>query len=535
MCRQKVSHYVPPGESAKWKMELLTAGGKFPNAIPFVTGISGRFQVSISIMARQDSYNQDFAPPFQTVGGLNARMVLLTRWLLNAVSFVAGDLLALAWAFFMAGLVREAFKGGHMTPEWAWFVSGFWVLLSLGTKLTPGWGMGVVETIRRVSLLLFTLYAGTTAALFLTKTGDTASRLTVTLAFALAGVLIPLIRIGVKRMLIRYQLWGMQVVIYGHCEKTRQLIQLLRESSGIGYLPVGVFLAQEKDLRTLEGVPVLGPEEDPYPYAHAAILLEPSTLRDTRPEFSEQVSLSYRHAVIVPEFHRHAPTLWVTPRDLGGVAGLEISTNLLDPWSRLLKFLSEFCIVLLLLPLAIPLLLLTALAVFLCDFHNPFFLQTRIGAGGKPFRMWKFRTMRPDAEEVLREKLDSDPDFQREWEEGFKSRNDPRITRLGRFLRATSLDELPQFLNILRGEMALIGPRPLPEYHDREIPARILELRRKVRPGMTGLWQVSGRSEAGNDGIIRWDSYYVRNWSIWLDIVILVRTVYAVTRRKGAY
>jgi lipopolysaccharide/colanic/teichoic acid biosynthesis glycosyltransferase len=83
--------------------------------------------------------------------------------------------------------------------------------------------------------------------------------------------------------------------------------------------------------------------------------------------------------------------------------------------------------------------------------------------------------------------------------------------------------------------MALIGPRPLPKYHDDELPEAIRELRRKVRPGMTGLWQVSGRSESGNDGIIRWDAYYVRNWSIWLDIVILVRTVYAVFRQKGAY
>jgi Undecaprenyl-phosphate galactose phosphotransferase WbaP len=463
-------------------------------------------------------------------------MVLMTRWLLNTTSFMAGDLLALAWAFYLAGWVRLAFKGGHMTPEWSWFVSGFWILLSLGMKLTPGWGSSVVESIRKISLLLITLYAGTTSALFLTKTSDTASRLTVTLAFTLAGVLIPFIRIGVKRMLIRYDLWGMQVVIYGHKEKTAQLIRLLRESSGIGYIPVGVFLADDdEDLKLIEDTPVLSSDDDPYPYAHAAILLEPSTLRDTRPEFTEQVSLNYRHAVIVPELHEHAPSLWMTPRDLGGVAGLEISTNLLDPWSRMLKWISELCIVLILLPLAIPLIFLLALLIFLRDFHNPFFVQTRIGADRNPFRMWKFRTMRPDAETVLQQKLENDEHFKKEWEAGFKSKHDPRITRLGAFLRSTSLDELPQFLNILKGEMALIGPRPLPEYHDNEIPERIQILRRKVRPGMTGLWQVSGRSESGNDGIIRWDAYYVRNWSIWLDIVILVRTIYAVLGKKGAY
>jgi len=466
---------------------------------------------------------------------LNARMALISRWLINTVSFVAGDLLALSSAFYIAGYMRLFLKGGKMLPEWGIYVSALWVLLSVGAKLSPGWGMGVVESLRRSSLMLFTVYAGTTLFLFLTKTSDTTSRLTLTLAFAIAGVFIPLMRVGVKRMLIRNNLWGMLVVIYGHPQKTERFIDMLRESSGIGYVPIGVFLADDLELKELNGVAVLDSGEDPFPFAHAAILLEPSTLRDTRPEFAEKASLNYRHAVIVPELHEDAPSLWMRPRDLGGVAGLEISTNLLDPWSRLLKQTSEVLIVLITLPIVLPLILLLAMLVFLWDFHHPFFRQTRIGANGKPFEMWKFRTMRPDAEEILRHKLETDPDFEEEWNQAFKSKDDPRITRLGRFLRATSLDELPQFLNILRREMSLIGPRPLPEYHDKQLPKTILDLRRKVRPGMTGMWQVSGRSDSGNDGIIRWDAYYVRNWSIWLDVVILVRTVYAVFCRRGAY
>lgn len=468
--------------------------------------------------------------------GINPRMVLLPRWLLNTASFIAGDLLALAWSFYLAGIVRSlVFGGGYMTPEWAWFVSGFWVILSLGMKLTPGWGLGVVENTRRIFLLLLTFFAGSTSALFLTKTTDTTSRFTLTLAFVFAGILIPFIRTGIKRLLIRYQLWGMLVVVYGHKEKTIELLHLLRESQGLGYVPVGIFLADDEEIEELEGIPILGAEEDPYPYAHGAILIEPSTLRDTRPEFSEQVSLHYRSALIVPELHTHAPTLWLTPRDLGGVVGLEISTNLLDPWSRLLKQFTELLVVVLLIPLTLVVLTLVSLFIFLSDFHSPFFLQTRIGMNGKLFKMWKFRTMRPDAENVLQHKLESDPVFRSEWEKNFKSRNDPRITRIGYFLRRSSLDELPQFINILKGEMALIGPRPLPPYHDDELPERVKDLRRRVRPGMTGLWQVSGRSDSGNEGIIRWDSYYVRNWSIWLDIVILVRTVNTVLHKKGAY
>ncbi|WFB37888.1 exopolysaccharide biosynthesis polyprenyl glycosylphosphotransferase [Kiritimatiellota bacterium B12222] len=469
------------------------------------------------------------------LGGINARMVLLTRWMLNTLSFIAGDLLALSWAFYLAGLLREQLKGGHMTPEWAWFISGFWIILSMGMKLTPGWGLGVVESMRRIYLLLITLFAGTTIALFLTKSTDSTSRLTVTMAFIFSGFLIPFIRTGIKRLLLRYDLWGMQVVIYGRKEKTIQLLKLLNESKGIGYIPVGIFLVAHNQDTELEGVPVLSSYEDPYPYAQGAILLEPSTFRDIRPEFSEQAALSYRTALIVPELNTHAPSLWVTPRDLGGVAGLEVSTNLLDPWSRLLKQISETLIVLLLLPLCAILLLIVGLIIFISDFKNPFFLQTRIGMDAKPFRMWKFRTMRPDAENILQQKLDTDPAFKAEWETHFKSKHDPRITWVGNFLRSSSLDELPQIINILKGDMALIGPRPLPAYHDDELPELVKDLRRRVRPGMTGLWQVSGRSDSGNEGIIRWDSYYVRNWSIWLDVVILVRTIKAVLDKKGAY
>ncbi len=109
------------------------------------------------------------------------------------------------------------------------------------------------------------------------------------------------------------------------------------------------------------------------------------------------------------------------------------------------------------------------------------------------------------------------------------------MTRVGRFLRKTSLDELPQLVNVLRGEMSLVGPRPLPDYHYRQLRPQIRTLRDRVRPGLTGLWQVSGRSEAGTSGMERWDAYYVRNWSVWLDIVILVRTVRVVIQAKGAY
>ena len=203
--------------------------------------------------------------------------------------------------------------------------------------------------------------------------------------------------------------------------------------------------------------------------------------------------------------------------------------------AQLIKRSIDVSFVLLTAPVWAPLYGLIALAVWLEDRHSPFFYQERVGKKGRTFRMRKFRTMVPDAEAVLTERLAEDPALRHEWETTFKLRQDPRLTRIGAFLRRTSLDEIPQLINVLRGEMSLVGPRPLPAYHQEELPARVQQLRTNVRPGMTGLWQVSGRSDGGNEGLERWDAYYVRNWSVWLDIVILVRTVRVVLRGSGAY
>lgn len=186
-------------------------------------------------------------------------------------------------------------------------------------------------------------------------------------------------------------------------------------------------------------------------------------------------------------------------------------------------------------PLWLPACLLLALLIWLEDRANPLFVQQRIGLHGQTFPTYKFRTMMPHAEDVLRRKLAEDPALMEEWLANFKLRRDPRITKAGRVLRKLSLDELPQLLNVLLGQMSLVGPRPLPEYHHVQLSSRTQALRERVRPGMTGLWQVSGRSESGNAGMEEWDPYYVTHWSLWLDLQVLFRTVRVVVLGRGAY
>ncbi len=175
--------------------------------------------------------------------------------------------------------------------------------------------------------------------------------------------------------------------------------------------------------------------------------------------------------------------------------------------------------------LLLPVFLLIAAAIK-CVSRGPILYgQVRIGFDGKPFRMWKFRTMVEDAERRLDEHLMDNPELFEEWNAAFKMSDDPRIIPwLGRFLRRNSLDELPQLWNVLLGEMSLVGPRPLPQYHFDQFDDEFRQLRSTMSPGITGQWQVCSRNDGSTDKFQRWDTYYVRNWSIWLDLQILLRT-----------
>lgn len=183
--------------------------------------------------------------------------------------------------------------------------------------------------------------------------------------------------------------------------------------------------------------------------------------------------------------------------------------------------------------LALPAMFFIAVIMFSTDRGPILFAHERVGQNGKRFRCLKFRSMVVNSQEALRRHLELFPQAQAEWDETQKLRNDPRITRLGQFLRVTSLDELPQLINVIRGDMSLVGPRPIVE--DEVIRyADDIEHYSAVRPGITGLWQVSGRSDVGYDQRVQLDSTYVREWSFTGDMVILLKTVKVVALRTGS-
>jgi exopolysaccharide production protein ExoY len=199
------------------------------------------------------------------------------------------------------------------------------------------------------------------------------------------------------------------------------------------------------------------------------------------------------------------------------------------------KRIFDFCAAIVLITMVLPAVCLIMLAIVLGG-QMPFYSHVRVGQGGRAFSCLKFRSMCRDADMKLAQLLQRDPAAKLEWETNRKLRNDPRITRVGRFLRVTSLDELPQLINVLSGQMSLVGPRPVTRSELAKFYGPLQAAAySSVRPGLTGLWQVSGRSEVGYDSRAALDTHYVQHLSLRTDLVILVQTIDAVVRQRGAW
>lgn len=461
----------------------------------------------------------------------------LRRQGLNALALVAGDTLALGAALLIAGAVHTWWMGTPLIPLWAGLIFPAWWTGAFLTHLLPSWGLGTTQELRHISLLIVLVFMGTAVVLFITQqtAPTTGSRLMLAASLMASLLLVPLARLRMKRLLIRLGLWGLPTVIYGAGETGAQIARFLRSERGIGYIPIGLLDDDASRHGTyVEGLPVLGPTSHVATMAPVAILAMPSAPRTRLVELLEGPLATYRSVLVIPDLI-DVPSLWVVPRDLNGILGLELTCNLLSPLAKFLKRGVDIVLVVVSAGLWVPLCGLIAVLIKLEDGGSPLFSQQRVGQQGRAFQTYKFRTMVPNAEEVLRDTLANDEALRREWTATFKLREDPRLTRIGRLLRRFSLDELPQLWNVLRGDMSLVGPRPLPPYHHEVLPERVRSLRERVRPGLTGLWQVSGRSDAGTAGMEQWDAYYVRNWSLWLDTVVFIRTARAVVNGTGAY
>jgi Undecaprenyl-phosphate galactose phosphotransferase WbaP len=438
-----------------------------------------------------------------------------------------------------------AFSGTVWSDARLPFYLSLWPLLPLFLTayavagLYPGIAIHPVEELRRASISTTLVYLLLLAITFLLKRDVAAySRAVFLLAWAQSLVLFPLARGTARKLFAKKVWWGFPAVVLGAGTMGKHVVRALKRRPELGLNPVAVLDDQPDLPETIDGVPAMG-----------AIALGPVLAREFRiryaivamPEISHDELLdvlsrcgeAFPHLLLIPNLFDYS-SLWVEPTDLGGVLGLEIRQQLLQPGARLLKFLLDFVLAAVGGLLALPLVGVAGILIK-CTSKGPVcYGHTRVGLGGRQFKAWKFRTMVQDADKALQRHLDKNPQLRLEWEQNQKLRHDPRVTCIGKLLRKTSLDELPQLWNVLRGEMSLVGPRPIVE---NEIPryGGKFALYHKVKPGITGLWQVSGRSDTGYEERVRLDAYYVRNWSVWLDIYVLARTFEAVFLRSGAY
>jgi Undecaprenyl-phosphate galactose phosphotransferase WbaP len=352
-------------------------------------------------------------------------------------------------------------------------------------------------------------------------------------------ILAPLLRYFTKRAMLKSGLWGKPVAMLSSREVGTDLAAVLWKEWQLGFKPVMVFesgsvprnggrrdfyrkdsLIRSMDVAKKRGLDTLIVA---MPYARAENLAKLSSLASTR----------FQYVIVISDLGGITNSA-VIARDFAGSFGVEIRHTLLDPWARKSKRVLDLLATVLGGLLISPLLVGLAILIKLDSPGPVLYGHRRLGVGGNHFCCWKFRTMYTNADQLLNQALRCNPDLQAEWEQNFKLHDDPRVTRIGRFLRRISLDELPQLWNVLRGEMSLVGPRPIV---DAEIPkyGTVYETYQRIKPGMSGFWQVSGRSDTSYDERIKLDSYYVHNWSMWLDLVILARTARSVVLSRGAY
>jgi exopolysaccharide biosynthesis polyprenyl glycosylphosphotransferase len=325
------------------------------------------------------------------------------------------------------------------------------------------------------------------------------------------------------------------VVAVGHERAVSQLIGELRREPYHGLKVVAACLADESGASEVNGVPVIGDLDDTASVARnvnagmVAVLSCPEIDGMKLRALAWELEKAGTDLCVAPALLDVAGPR-TTVRPTAGLTLLHVDHPQLSGPRQLVKDLFDRCAAALLLVALAPLMLAIALAIRSSDHGPALFSQTRVGKGGRPFKIYKFRTMVTDAEARLSE-VRKQNDFS---DVLFKLRADPRVTPVGARLRKTSLDELPQLINVMRGEMSLVGPRPpLPE----EAARYAVHVRRRlvVKPGMTGLWQVNGRSELSWEETVRLDLRYVENWSLALDLQILWKTFSVIFRGAGAY
>ena len=398
------------------------------------------------------------------------------------------------------------------------------------------------ELIKAVSVSVITILA----VLTIGRMTPDISRLTVLLLWLFGLFFFPFSRFMGKKLLYRAGLWKENVVIIGAGKAGRETAKGILAESHLGYNVIGFLDDDEekigKELNIAgEKLKVFGKTKNFSKFMgmldiSTIIIAIPSLPIEKLTDLTNNIQKQAKNILLIPDLRGIA----LTNTELQHIFFqqlfiLKINNNLKSPMNRFIKRTFDLIVSILLLPLLLPIITIFGILIKLDSPGPAMYRHTRVGRGGRSFAVYKFRSMYRDSQARLERILAADPDAKQEWETYFKLKNDPRVTKMGSFLRKTSLDELPQIFNVLRGQMSLVGPRPVIQEEITKYYRGHAEYYHLVRPGITGMWQVSGRNDVDYDVRVRLDSWYVLNWSLWLDILLLFKTVGVVAKREGAY
>jgi undecaprenyl-phosphate galactose phosphotransferase len=471
----------------------------------------------------------------------------MKKWLEIIMLFTV-DLLTITILLELSILIRKhlipsfiefpEFLGGGITTYW--WIFPIWISFFAYENLFTG-RFSFWDEVKQLWKTIFFSTLAVFSILFLGKMAEKYSRTVIVLMGIISFFVLPAIRINVKKLLRRPGLLRSKVLVIGAGKRGMLVAKALKEEQNLGYKVVG-FLDDdpEKAGKLIDGVKVHKGIDNAERYIgrggiNTVVIAIPGASKERLNEVINNLQHKTENILFVP--------------DLMGIAvlgtrlqhffreqtfALELQNNLSRPVNIFIKQCFDFTVGTFLLILSFVPIFIAGLLIRLDSPGPALFSQYRIGKKGRAFRCYKFRTMFQDADEKLEELINGNEDIRREWEKSWKIREDPRITRIGKFLRTTSLDELPQLINVLKGEMSLVGPRPVIQEEIDKYYKDAAELCFSVPPGITGLWQVSGRSNTGYDYRIALDSWYVRNWNLWLDVVILLKTLRVVLKREGA-
>ncbi len=366
------------------------------------------------------------------------------------------------------------------------------------------------------------------------------SRVFVFLLWICSFLMILTMRYCVKKTFKKMGVLQIPVIIIGAGKTAELMLRSFDNDSGFGYKVVGIIDDHPISNDLAERFPLLGTFTNVENVVResgiqSVIIAAPGLPSEQLIAMINKVQLYVKNVAFIPDL-RGTPVGNLELENLFDekIILLKVKNNLARRYNRIFKMLFDISISLVSLIFLVPLGGLLSILIYLDSPGTIMFAHQRVGKHGKMFPCYKFRTMVTNAQEMLDAYLEENPAAREEWNRDFKLKDDPRITRIGKFLRKTSLDELPQILNVIKGEMSLVGPRPIVTAEIERYADHIYDYY-LVPPGITGMWQVNGRSDTTYDERVEMDSWYVRNWSVWIDIVYLLKTVGVVLKRKGAY